>query len=540
MRKHVIFIIVTILLLTTTASAQTPGQFALTWSAASSGGSISRGHNDDDKFYTLESIVNQPGAGRMGDARYTLTSGHLVAPVPATNLVLLYVNGDNNLDDYIRERLLPRTLAGARNPQVVTLMVLDGPGAADAYLYRLGTSSQERQGDLSCNLFDDHTCQGVYVDGETVWPFDENIADPTTLSDFIIGQMQTYAAQRVMLSLVGHGGGWSPELLAGQPQGHGGKPADELGGLLWDDHNGDPNAKPNEQGNSLSTIDLGVALKKVYDATGRKIDLLYLDACLMGMWEVAYEIRESVHYLLASQSWAWTSFAYDTHLRNLDNEQGIEEIGKRWIAHEIAELAGYPFTYSLIDLTEIGAVKDAVNTLGVALQTTLPGGQERIRGAFLRSACFDSNGDHEINQRDPGQGKGIDNYCDLGSFARQLRELFADTTAVVEATAAVQTAVSNAVKTQEFRCGIPREYSANLWCWSALSGLSIYVPLLQDQWKRSQYYQIQAAKDTAWNEFLDDFWNIPAPTAPACQSCVPLPEGPLPITRQLYLPVVHR
>lgn len=540
MRNPTLLIVFSILLLTTTASAQDPSQFALTWAAASSGGSISRGHNDGGAYYTLESRVNQPGAGFMSNVNLELTAGHLVAPAPATNLVLLYVNGDNNLAPYIRERLLPETLRGAANPKVVTLMVLDGPGAADAYLYRLGASPRERQGALNCNLFDDHTCNGVYIDGENVWPFDENIADPTTLSDFIIGQLQTYAAQRVMLSLVGHGGGWSPEVLAGQPQGHGGKPADKLGGLLWDDHNGDPNADPDEQGNSLSTIDLGVALQEVYNKTGRKIDLLYLDACLMGMWEVAYEIRSSVHYLLTSQSWAWTSFAYGAHLGNLDNEQMVEEIGKRWIAHETPELAGYPFTYSLIDLTQIEPVKEAVNALGVALQTTLPDGQEQIREAFRRSACFDSNGDHEINQRDPAQGKGIDNYCDLGSFARQLRELFPAATAVVEATAAVQTAVSNAVKTQEFRCGIPLTYSLNRWCWSSLSGLSIYVPLLQDQWKRSQYHQIQAAKDTAWNEFLDAFWNIEAPAAPACQSCAPLPAGPLPVTHQVYLPAVDR
>jgi hypothetical protein len=523
-----------LLLLTTAAAAQTNVQFALTWSSASSGGGVSRGQNNGGHFYTLEGMAAQPGASVMSSPQYTLTVGSLVAPAPVTNLVLLYVNADNNLVAYIQERLLPRALVGALNPNVVTLMVLDGPGEGDAHLYRLGTTSRERQRPLNCNLFEDYTCNGIYVDGENVWPFSENVADPTVLSNFVAGQMQTYASARVVLSLVGHGGGWSPDLLAGQPQGHGGKPADELGGLLWDDH------AELGVGNSLSTIDLGNALQVVHQQTGRKIDLLYLDACLMGMWEVAYEVRESVHYLLASESWSWTSFAYEAHLRNLDNEQPVEEIGKRWIQHEIPELAGYPFTYSLIDLSQIDAVADAVLALGIALKSTLPGDQEQIRQAFRLSACFDSNIDYEINQTDPNQGKGTDTYCDLSSFAFHLREAFPDVQTVVEATLAVQTAVSNAVKAQDYRCGIPRDYSPNRWCWSALGGLSIYVPLGQDEWKRGFYSQLQSTTATKWNEFLSEYWRVEAPTAPACQSCTPLPLGPLPITYQVYLPAVNR
>jgi hypothetical protein len=72
--------------------------------------------------------------------------------------------------------------------------------------------------------------------------------------------------------------------------------ADELGGLLWDDYTGVRDNEGKLTGNSLSTIDLRLALEAAFAATSRKIDLLYLDACLIGMWEVANEIKDQVHF----------------------------------------------------------------------------------------------------------------------------------------------------------------------------------------------------------------------------------------------------
>ena len=522
---------------TATASAQTGTDYALDWATTTAGGGVSSGAAADGARYGLETVLGEPvGVAQAGN--YALSAGHLALPRATTNLALFYVNADNNLTRYIEEDLLVRILKGARNPAVVTLMVLDGPKAHDAYLYRLGTTPAERSTTLACNLLADHSCNGVFQLGQTVWPFDENITDVDVFSDFVAGQMLTYAADRVMLTLVGHGGGWAPDLRAGQPQGHGGKPADEAGGLLWDDH-AFLSAPESERGNSLSTIDLGKALAEVKRKTGRQIDLLYLDACLMAMWEVAYEVRDSVRYLLAAESWSWTSFAYEPHLGQLNNEQSIEAIGQAWIRNEIAEQKSYPYTYSLIDLSKLGAVADAIDGLARALQSVLPAGQGAILTAYRQSDCFDSNGNGEIDLINPVPKKGIDNYCDLNSFAVKLRGQFPEHQLINDTTVAVQSAVDAAVVNLTFSCGVPHGYSTNRWCWQALGGLSIYLPLGADENRRGLYPQLQAA-NREWDEFLQAYWRQEPPAQSACAEPCQLPNGPLPIFYQIYLPGVVR
>ena len=46
---------------------------------------------------------------------------------------------------------------------------------------------------------------------------------------------------------------------------------------------------------------LSYALSQIKDVLGQKIDLVGMDACLMAMVEVAYEIKDYVNILVASQ-----------------------------------------------------------------------------------------------------------------------------------------------------------------------------------------------------------------------------------------------
>jgi len=474
----------------------------------------------------------------------TLTSGQtaalqaintlLLLDEESDTLVLLYINGDNDLAPYIHD-LVRKVHGGAINPEITVVMVLDWPGAGNSRRYRV-----DGQGVTTCDFAEDYTCKGRYVLEQNVEAFPEDLGDPANLSQFIAEASAEYPdAKRVALALVGHGGGWSPNLLAGQPQGHGGKPDDELGGLLWDNYTG------NGPGNSLSTLDLQQALSSAVASTGRKIDLLYLDACLMGMWEVAHEVRNEVNYLLASQSWSWTSFAYDAHLLNIRNAQSVRQIGEAWIQNEAAILRRdrYPFTHSLVDLTQAPSLTTSIDTLAQSLTAVASSaeGKTKLRTAFAASDCFDSNADHIINRNDANAGR-IDNYCDLHSFAGQLQQQFINTLEIVNAAQAVQIAIAGAVVGKADGCGVPVGYSPLAWCWQALGGLSIYTPLGEDDWKRGLYTQLQVARDTHWDEFINQYWaNVSAPNEPGCppEGC-PLPDGPLPLAHSVYLPVMQR
>lgn len=456
-------------------------------------------------------------------------------------LVLLYINGDNNLaTEMQRYQLVQGIHRGAANPDVTVRMVLDWPGLGNSRDYQV-----DRLGATTCDFLNDFTCGGRYRDGQNVRAFPEDLGDPANLSKFIKEAMaEAPDAHRIILAMIGHGGGWSPNLRAGQPWGHGGKPGtgdDEMGGLLWDD------TTESGIGNSLSTLDLRQALSQAMDGTGRKIDLLYLDACLMGMWEVAAEVQTNVHYLLASESWSWTSFAYADHLRAVTPDASLEEIGAAWIRHEVAILQPihHAYTYSLLDLTQVPTVTTSIDQLARQLEPLAPptnAGHEQIRTAFAASDCFDSNGDALINRTDPALGKGIDNYCDLASFATNLQAQFPGNADLVGAAQAVQEAIRKIVRHNAYASGVPGKYSNIPWIWQKVDGLSIYTPLGQDENKRGLYGQLQAAKDApGWGAFLHAYWdNKPVPASQECQAGCDLPNGALTITYAVYLPVVQR
>ena len=449
-------------------------------------------------------------------------------------LNLIYASGDNDLANDMYQ-LINKAEREAGNPNVVTLMILDGPNQDDSYLYRLQPDQ-----DMSCPNEVNPTCNR-YIFGQTIRPWGENVGNPYSLAEFLKGAIRAYPkADKVLLSLVGHGGGWSPELLGGQPSKRGGQPSkrggqplDEIrqasAGMLWDDHRPD----------SISTAALADALRWTEEATGKQIDLLYLDACLMAMSEVAYEVRDNVGYLLGSESWSWTSFSYDAHLRVLNEqpELTVEEIGAAWLENEagtLEEFKGYPFTYSLIDLNQMEALLEAENNFATVLSETLTidaTAKNKIDQAFMFAECFDSNQDGKIEH-------GQDNYCDLASFAREIEIQFPGNTEVVAASQALQLAVGEVVKTEKHQAGIPWLYSEQKWDWGGennLGGVSKYLPLMQDDWKRLYHSGLfLPALDTAslWDDFLEAYWQYqPASEQePICPSegC-DTPPGSLPL-----------
>jgi hypothetical protein len=528
-------------LLTTAALAQSGGGYDLTWSAVTGGGGASAGNDGAGHTYILESAVAPPAEEAASDG-YRLQGGFLAGAAQVT-LVLLYINGDNNLAPYIH-KLVQNVHRGATNPDIVVHMVLDWPGKDNSRRYVV-----DKKGETECNFQIDFTCGTRYVLDHNVTKFAEDLGDPANLTRFITESLALHPqADRVVLSLVGHGGGWSPNLLAGQPTGHGGKPADALGGLLWDDYTGVTDDEGNLVGNSLSTLDLRQALDDAYEITGRKIDLLYLDACLMGMWEVAHELTDRVDFLLVSQSWSWTAFPYHEHLTAVRNSQSIRAIGRQWTAHEAARMARdrFPYTYSLIDLARLPPLTVAIDNLAQELLpvVTTPTGKEGVRAAFEAGGCFDSNGDRLINLSDPGLGDGIDNYCDLHTLAGAIKARFAGQNSIVAASEAVQAALANAVdeEANRYGCGAPGVSSTIPWCWEELGGLSIYAPFGADDWKRNFYGQLQVDQKTAWGNLIRAYWNnVAAPAAPTCppEQC-PLPGGPLPVNETLFLPLVTR
>lgn len=134
----------------------------------------------------------------------SLTSTAFAAPAPKAKwTVMVYISGDNNLEDYvvkdIESELAPT--GSSANVQVVALADR-GPGYDTSY------------GDWqTTKLF--HVTQGMTAASENAvadWG-EKNMGDPQTLIDFVTWTKTNYPADHYALVFWGHGWGWRPGVV---------------------------------------------------------------------------------------------------------------------------------------------------------------------------------------------------------------------------------------------------------------------------------------------------------------------------------------
>ncbi len=455
-------------------------------------------------------------------------------------VLLVYLSADNNLDnlDYhvIRDKEAFNALERAAylNPRL--------------RIYVQWDRSPNYAGDTP----DDHTRRyrvrpdlnpfalAAYTEGIDTWDLgEENMGDPQTLYEFITWARSRYNSTYDALSIIGHGGGWSPTL----------DPA--LGytrylptGIAWDDSSGD----------YLSTKEIGDSLYWATDGQVNPFDVLFFDASMMAMLENAYEVRDSATYLVASEGAVWARFAYDEYLvydKGTDETTTPLDFAEKIVAGYAASLEGYPLTMGAlaIDLTSLTPLANAVDDLALALTESLTTTRPFVAQAYTMTQKFDSNWDLELAVPDA--------YVDLRDFAHQLDQLVPVTVTAVHTSAqAVIDAWGSVVVTETHRNGQPWLDPSVTWNFDGAHGLSIYLPLGEDLWLRGYYRGTELAlvKDTQWDEFIHDGWYegeqpppLPSGTIQLVGVSVPTPINPderpglLPVQRCfLYLPMIQK
>lgn len=151
--------------------------------------------------------------------------------------------------------------AASQAEGVTTVALVDPLGPGNSVIYRIDEDP----------FFLDPTIVSTVLDGAGVLPTDgeADMADPATLTAFVSYSTELFPADRYVLVLWGHGGGWL--------------------GICPD-------------GLDLMTLpELRAGLEDADQALGRTIDVIVADACAEATVEVAYEIRETADYLVASE-----------------------------------------------------------------------------------------------------------------------------------------------------------------------------------------------------------------------------------------------
>jgi hypothetical protein len=235
----------------------------------------------------------------------------------------------------------------------------------------------------------------------------------STLRNFITWARDTYpGSPQSMLSVVGHGGGWSPDFLStAQPRGRAIVQAGGGRGLAIDLSAG------GGAGSSLSTRNTA----EVFAGLGR-FDLLFFDACLMGMVESLYEVYPYADYLVAGENLLWSQFPYEEYFA--PGALTATTTGRELAAHIVASYNApvrpdEPFVIAAFDSDELPVLTERVDDLAEALLTILNGPTQgasaaatKLRAAYGAAQKFDYDSSLSI--------EASDGYVDLADFAQKL------------------------------------------------------------------------------------------------------------------------
>ncbi len=363
--------------------------------------------------------------------------------------VMLYLNAEDinfeaTLKGYIQNL---ETFIGSKANFMDILVLYDGPGDGDSARYHIQPN-------------------GVYQEGVNYWPRGEvNMGDPDTLASFAGWAMDLFPAENYYLALDDHGHG--------------------VYGISWDQTNGN---------DSLTPPEVYSALKDITNIGQRKIDIFDYEACLMGMAENAYDVSQWVDYVVFFEQISWGLSTYPNYFSGLAQTDTPLAVGQNIVDtyYNLAVAQGYPHTISLIDTSQMAAVKQAATNLGNALVAT--GNKTAVTTARSNAQAFAASNDatNPVNA----------DYIDLWDLADETSGLVGTTIANQ-----VKTAVTNAVAYEKHDSGNAGGY---YWDHSGAHGLSIYYPAFNGSSAFNDYINgrlFQMTDDESgingrWDEFL--------------------------------------
>ena len=344
-----------------------------------------------------------------------------------------------------------------------------------------------------------------------------NMGDPKVLEDFVTWATTTYPARHYLLVLWNHGAGWDDANLFEGDVFSGAKPpvsrkgekvatdgaratrgptiplpqaraavqhvhralfsttvaqAVTTRGIAFDDDAQD----------FLDNIELKRVLAKLTKRLKRKFDILGMDACLMSMAEVSYQLRDAADFTVGSQEEEpGDGWPYDRVLKALAAKPSMSprDLSKT-IVHEYLQSYGANegVTQSAVDLTRIDEVTKAVDALSRALRTALA--DPAARGAIIG-----------VRGQVQEYTSPYDDYVDIVDLCTLLMAQLASP-AVRAACAALVDAVEDAVVAEGAK-GAKVAHS---------HGLSIYFP---KRHVSPLYSTLDFTMNSSWDEFVDAY-----------------------------------
>ena len=323
---------------------------------------------------------------------------------------------------------------------------------------------------------------------------DVDMASPKALTDFVTWAVENYPARKYALILWNHGTGWkeiSPDMFEGDigeiglPSGN--KPSNTINyNISYDD----------TSKTSMNIPTLGKTLAKVVDITGKPLELMGFDACLMQMAEVAWTTRKYAKCQLGSPDLEpERGWPYDKIAAVLTSNPEIEGIE---LARKITE--AYAKSYA----GGIGAQGNTAVAISVIDHSKSDDFQDDLDN-FCKVAI---NNIKDIDKyefaRDEALKYSYGDYVDLGHFLAILIQK-------THACSAVKSAATRLLKGicgNGGKNGYINKLAVNGEKFKESRGLSIFFPTRQGFKNFKTRYKIHdLAIDTQWFKFLSEVSN---------------------------------
>ncbi|MFA5033897.1 MAG: clostripain-related cysteine peptidase [bacterium] len=211
--------------------------------------------------------------------------------------------------------------------------------------------------------------------------FEANMGDPNALIDFVKKGIQDYPADNYMLVVWDHGNGWLKK-----------QNRLPLKGISYDE------TSNREMG--VANGEYAYAIDSISALLGKRLDVFANDACLMGMQEVAYEVKDNVSCLISSElSIAYDGYPYDDILNWLNVNQNAtpEELSnaivdKYTISYNGGSQGTQDATLSALKLdNEFLHLSHCIDAFAVELIKIKGRNNTNIETAYTETQCFDNS-----------------------------------------------------------------------------------------------------------------------------------------------------
>jgi hypothetical protein len=197
---------------------------------------------------------------------------------------LVHLAADNNLYGFGLKDMSEMAY-GLNSPDVNVVVLFDGAKTGDSAVYEVKHSDKKPA--MNAPISSPKVANPIVPANNEI-----DSGDPKVFAKFLDWATKTYPAEHTAVVIWNHGSGIFRNGALVKPKNAKAPIPGQIttNGFSWDDHGGNMNLK-----------DLNPAFAGAIANAGKKIDILDFDACLMSHVESAYQIKDQVDYLVASE-----------------------------------------------------------------------------------------------------------------------------------------------------------------------------------------------------------------------------------------------